>query len=171
MIITALILVDMENEWINRNSEYYVGSIPHVISNVNALIGYSRRKGHKIIFIRHVEKDGDAFREKGKGSEIIATLKREKTDIVITKHTIGAFLNTKLEKELKGIKNIIICGLLTNLCVRKLAEDAYDLGYEITIVSDACCAFNKETHVFTLKDLKETRDEIVISKVEDILKK
>ena len=64
------------------------------------------------------------------------------------------------EKELKGIKEIVICGILTNLCVRSLAQEAYDRDFQITIIKDCCVAFDAETHEFTLKDLKATREEI-----------
>ena len=68
----------------------------------------------------------------------------------------------RLEKELKGISGIVICGILTNLCVRSLAQDAYDRDFQIKIIADCCAAFNEETHRFTLKDLKATREEIEI---------
>ena len=66
---------------------------------------------------------------------------------------------------------MVISGILTNLCVRSLAQDAYDRDYKITIIKDCCQAFNQETHEFTLKDLKVTREEIEIVNSKEFIKK
>lgn len=45
-------------------------------------------------------------------------------------------------------------------CVRSTIEDAYDRDFEITVIKDCCISFDEEIQNFTLKDLKETREEI-----------
>jgi nicotinamidase-related amidase len=65
---------------------------------------------------------------------------------------------------------IIVAGILTNLCVRSLVPDAYDRNFDVTIINDCCIAFTKEIHEFTLKDLKETRPEIQIEKLDEFIK-
>jgi ureidoacrylate peracid hydrolase len=160
----ALILVDLENEWRTKKSPYYLGDISILITKTNALIDYCRAKNYKIIFIRHIEKGSKtAWADKTDQTKLFKELHREKTDKVITKHTIGSFYQTNLEKELKGIKHITIAGILTNLCVRGLVSDAYDRGFSITVVKDCCVTFTKQIHEFTLKDLKNTREEIIIT--------
>ena len=67
-----------------------------------------------------------------------------------------------------GIEELLIAGILTNLCVRSAVQDAYDRDYKISIVSDCCVSFTKETQEFTLRDLKETRPEINITKLEKL---
>ena len=135
----TLILVDLENQWSDKDSDYFVGDISEIIEKTNELIDFCRKENYKIIFIRHVEKDSDK---------------------VITKYKISSFYKTNLEKELEGIKEIVICGILTNLCVRSLIEEAYDREFNIIVIKDCCVAFNKETQEFTFKDLKSTREEI-----------
>jgi nicotinamidase-related amidase len=159
----ALILVDFENEWLDKKSDYFIGDISEVLKRTNQLIDFCRKKGYKIIFTTHIEKDSDSeFRENSKNTEVISVLHKEKKDVLIKKNKISPFYKTTLEKELKGTKDIIICGILTNLCVRSLAQDAYDREFNVTIVSDCCTAFDKKTHEFTLADLKKTREEIEI---------
>jgi nicotinamidase-related amidase len=167
----ALILVDLENEWTNKNSDYFVGDISELIKKTNKLLDYCRKKNHKIIFTTHIEKDSDeAFAENSKNVEIVSGIDRKDSDILIKKNKISPFYKTNLEKELKGIKEIVICGILTNLCVRSLAQDAYDRDFQITIVKDCCKAFDEETHEFTIKDLKATREEIEFLNLDEFIK-
>ena len=161
MTSKALICVDFENEWTDKSSDYFIGDISDVIKKTNKLIDFCRKNGYKIVFTTHVEKDSDsAFASNSKNVEIIKELHKQDSDVLITKNKIGPFYKTNLDKELKGIKEIVICGILTNLCVRSLAQDAYDRDFQITIVKDCCRAFDEETHEFTIKDLKATREEI-----------
>ena len=84
--------------------------------------------------------------------------------MLIAKNKISPFYKTSLEKELRGISEIVVAGILTNLCVRSVAQDAYDRDFSIVIIDDCCAAFDKRTHTFTLKDLQATRPEIEIMK-------
>ena len=157
----ALICVDFEKEWTNRNSDYFVGDILQVIERTNKLIDYCRNNSYKIIFTRHVEKDSkDAFIEGSENIEIIDGLHKRGGDALITKNKISPFYKTNLDKALKNINKIVVCGILTNLCVRSLVQDAYDRDFEIKVVKDCCVSFDDETQEFTFKDLKATREEI-----------
>ena len=156
----ALILIDYENEWINKKSDYYVGDISKVIKKTNKLIDYCRDKGYKIIFIRHIEKNSKAFAEKSKNTQIISELHKKNSDTLVKKYKIGPFYKTNLEKELEGIRNIVVAGILANLCVRSLVQDAYDRDFNIVVIKDCCVSMDKKTQDFTFKDLKATREEI-----------
>lgn len=167
----ALILVDFENEWIDKKSDYYVGDISPMLERTNKLIDFCRKKGYKIIFIRHVEKDSEKiFAENSKNTQIISSLHKKNTDVLITKYKISPFYQTTLEKELKGINEIIISGILTNLCVRSLIHDAYDRDFKITVIQDCCVSMDKKTHDFTIKDIKATREDINFLNLHNFLK-
>jgi len=171
MTSKALICVDFENEWTDKSSDYFLGDISDLIKKTNKLIDYCRKNGYKIIFTTHVEKGSDsAFAPNSKNVEIIRELHKQDSDVLIIKNKISPFYKTNLEKELKGITEIVICGILTNLCVRSLAEEAYDRDFQITIIKDCCRAFDAETHEFTLKDLKATREEIKILTLNEFIK-
>jgi nicotinamidase-related amidase len=157
----ALILVDFENEWVTEGSPYYVGDVSELLEKTNKLIEYCRSKSYKIIFTTHIEKGSKTvFAENSKNVEIMSGLSRKVTDVLIKKNKISPFYKTTLGLELKGVKEIVICGILTNLCVRSLAQDAYDRDFKITVIKDCCIAMDKETQEFTFKDLKATREEI-----------
>ncbi len=161
MTSKALILVDFQKEWTDKSSDYFLGNISVLIKKTNKLIDFCRKNNYKIIFTKHIERDSDeAFAENSENVKIIDEINKEGSDILIKKNKVSPFYQTDLEKHLKGIDEIVIAGILTNLCVRSLAQDAYDRDFKITIIKDCCQAFDKETHNFTIKDLKATREEI-----------
>lgn len=167
----ALILVDFENEWVDENSEYFVGDISEMIKRTNKVLDYCRKNKYNIIFTIHVEKGSNSgFAEGTENVEIIKEIPKNDSDTLIMKNKISPFYKTTLENELKGVDEIVVCGILTNLCVRSLVQDAYDRDFEITIIKDCCVALDKETHNFTLKDLKETREEIKFLDAEEFMK-
>jgi nicotinamidase-related amidase len=47
----TLLLVDFQNEWADRDSDYYVGDLSDVVGRVNRLIGFCRRAGYAITFL------------------------------------------------------------------------------------------------------------------------
>lgn len=166
----ALILVDFEREWLDQKSEYYVGDISAVLHKTNQLLDFCRQKKYKIIFTRHVEKSlTGAFSKNSPGVEIIPALHKKDTDTLITKHKISPFYKTTLEKELKGIDEIVVAGILTNLCVRSVVQDAYDRDFGIIVIKDCCVALDKQTRDFTFKDLRATRPEIKFMKVKGFI--
>lgn len=65
-----------------------------------------------------------------------------------------------MDQELTGIKTVIVCGILTNLCVRSFIQDAYDRDFKITVIKDCCIAHTPEIQEFTFFDLAQTREEI-----------
>ncbi len=158
MTETALVLIDFQEEWINPESEYYVGDAQEVLGKVQYLIDHCRTRGYKIIFTKH--RETDSLEHFGPQTQIISTLKVEETDTIIIKNKISPFYNTSLEKELEGIKHVIVCGILTNLCVRSFVQDAYDREFAITVIKDCCMAHTPELQEFTFFDLGQTREEI-----------
>ena len=166
--MNALILIDFEQEWMDTKSEYYVGDISVLLKKTNQLLDFCRKKRYKIIFTRHVEKDSsDAFAKNSTGVEIIPAVHTKDTDVLIIKHKISPFYQTSLEQELKGIKEIVVAGILTNLCVRSVVQDAYDRDFEITVIKDCCVAMDAPIQKFTFHDLKATRPEIKFMNVKE----
>jgi len=166
----ALIIVDFQKEWINKDSDYFVGDISSFIKKTNQLIDYCRANDYKIIFTAHIEKNSDkAFAEGSGNIEIIDEINKKDSDVIIYKNKISPFFKTSLEQELQGVDEIVVCGILTNLCVRSLIQDAYDRDFEIKVIKDCCVAFDDETQEFTFKDLKATREEIEFLNMDEFI--
>ncbi|MEK9168020.1 MAG: isochorismatase family cysteine hydrolase [Patescibacteria group bacterium] len=166
----ALIIIDFEKEWVNKDSEYFVGDISEVIKKTNQLIDVCRISGYKIIFTTHVEKNSDgAFAQNTENTEIIDTLHKKVNDILISKNKISPFFKTTLEQDLQGIDEVVVCGILTNLCVRSAVQDAYDRDFTIKVIKDCCVSFDTKTQEFTFSDLKATREEVEFLNLDELI--
>src|SRR4030067_2823933 len=165
----VLILVDYENEWIDPKSTYFVGDISQVIKKTNKLIDWARNNKFEFIFTLHEDLDSEKeFAPNSNNTQVIATLHTDNSDIIIRKNKISPFYQTDLEGHLHGVQEIVVAGILTNLCVRSLVSDAYDRDYKITVVRDCCVSFNNKVQEFTFEDLKATRPEIEFINLNEI---
>ena len=156
------------NGW-TKKSDYYVDELIELIANTNKLIAHARENKWKIVWTRHEEPEsGVAFKPGSEGVKLISKLNISSDYTIIVKNIISPFLNNTLDEELEGIENVVVSGILTNLCVRMTVEESYDKGLNITLVKDCCATFDEETHEFTLKDLKATREEIEIKSISEL---
>ncbi|MCK4351365.1 MAG: cysteine hydrolase, partial [Candidatus Krumholzibacteria bacterium] len=82
----------------------------------------------------------------------IAPLPGEK---VVLKHRYSSFYNTDLETVLRCLKieDIVISGLMTNLCCESTARDAYYRDYRVFFPADGTGSINEEMHVASLLNL------------------
>lgn len=90
------------------------------------------------------------------GHEIIPELAPLTTEPVIDKPGRSAFQHTdfKLLLDVRGIRNLVICGVTTDVCVSSTMRDANDLGLECVLVGDACAAGKAELHDAVLESVK-----------------
>ena len=74
---------------------------------------------------------------------------------IINKNQYDAFYNTELEEYLrsKNIEQVIITGLLANLCCETTARSAFVRGFEVFFPVDATAAYNREFHLSTFRNL------------------
>jgi nicotinamidase-related amidase len=148
-----LVVIDMQKEWTNEQSPYYLKQMPDILTKVNTLIDLARKRHMPILFTQHIDDD---FSDEG--AQLLDELHIEAGDNIIQKHHISPFYKTNIDEFLPD--EVMVCGALTNLCVRSFVEGAYDRDLQITIVTDCCATFDQQTHQFTLKDLQQTREEI-----------
>jgi len=69
-------------------------------------------------------------------------------EIVLPKSSSSVFISTHIDYILRnlGVRQLVISGLLTDQCVESAVRDACDLGYLVTLVTDACLTFSQERH-------------------------
>jgi nicotinamidase-related amidase len=89
-------------------------------------------------------------------ADIIPELKPEVNDTIIIKTTNGTFSSTDLEHQLKnlGISTLIIVGVVTHICVENTARIAFDLGFNVYVVDDACAGWSKTLHNAALRGME-----------------
>jgi nicotinamidase-related amidase len=82
----------------------------------------------------------------------VAPLPGEK---VVSKSRYSAFYNTDLETVLRSldIRDLVISGVMTNLCCESTARDAFYRDYRVHFLLDATGAANEEFHISTLTNL------------------
>nr|WP_318381309.1 hydrolase [uncultured Enterobacter sp.] len=80
--------------------------------------------------------------------EYPVALGKKASDIEVTKRQWGAFYGTDLELQLRrrGIDTIVLCGISTNIGVESTARNAWELGFNLVVVEDACSAASTEQH-------------------------
>lgn len=90
------------------------------------------------------------------GHDIIAELYPKPGEPVIDKPGKGAFYATDLEVMLqsKGIKDLIVCGVTTEVCVHTTVREANDRGYRCLVPGDCCGSYFPEFHEMGLKMIK-----------------
>jgi len=81
--------------------------------------------------------------------DIVAPLDDE---IILRKTSSSPFISTNIDYLLRnlGVRSLVIVGLLTDQCVDSAVRDACDLGYLVTLVTDACATHSPERHASSL---------------------
>jgi biuret amidohydrolase len=90
------------------------------------------------------------------GHDIIADLYPVDGEVVIDKPGKGAFYATGLELTLRerGIENLLVCGVTTEVCVNTTVREANDRGYRCIVISDCCASYFPEFHEMGLAMIK-----------------
>jgi ureidoacrylate peracid hydrolase len=163
----ALLVVDMQRFFLDPASPTYTCGGAAIMPNVQKMIARFRRVGRPVIFTRHVHNPdmSDAgimgwwwegiCREGSPESEVhddLAPLPGEKQ---ILKHRYSAFYNTDLETVLRCLKieDLVIAGLMTNLCCESTARDAYFRDYRVFFPADGNGSVNEEMHLASLMNI------------------
>ena len=134
---SALILIDIQNTY--RHGLMQLTNVEPAIIEAQKLLKLARELKISVIHIQHdagVGSPYDITADIGAIAVEVAPIDGEK---VIVKNYPNAFVQTTLDDELKalGIKNIVLAGFMTHMCVNSTAHGAFNLGYASTIVASA----------------------------------
>jgi nicotinamidase-related amidase len=112
------------------------------------LLDAFRASGEALVHIQHVWDAPDAaFMAPGtEGVEIHDAVRPAVGETVIQKANPNSFLDTPLEQHLRaaGVDSVVVCGMMTAMCVDATVRAATDLGFETTVVHDACATMELE---------------------------
>ena len=85
---------------------------------------------------------------------VLAEIAPTGDEIVLPKTSSSVFISTNIDYALRnlGVRSLIIAGVLTDQCVDSAVRDACDLGYLVTVPTDACATLTKERHDWSLRN-------------------
>lgn len=138
---TALLIIDIQNDYFEGGKNELQGSFGASLNARNVLEKF-REKKSQIIHVQHIStKPGSTFfLPETEGCKIQVNVQPLENEKVIVKHYPNSFRETDLNIYLQslGINHLVVCGMMTHMCVDTTVRAARDLGYEITLLGDAC---------------------------------
>ncbi|SEN49930.1 Nicotinamidase-related amidase [Duganella sp. CF517] len=168
---TALLLVDPYNDFLSEGGKLWppvkaVAEEQNLLPNMKSVVAAVRAAGIRVFYVPHHRAEpGDmdhwqcstpyqrsaaqilVFGKDTWGGEWHPDFVPQHGDVIAKEHWASSgFANTDLDILLRqhAIRKVIVIGLLANTCIETTAKFAMELGYQVTLVSDATAAFSKE---------------------------
>ena len=140
---TALLLLEIQNDYFPNGRIPLEKSI-EASNKAQSVLHAFREKKLPAIHVQHISTHPDAayFLPCTKGADFYSNVQPLKGESIIKKHYPNSFKDTALLNHLtkNKIKHLIICGMMTHICVDATVRAAYDLGFSCTVLHDACTA-------------------------------
>jgi nicotinamidase-related amidase len=143
----ALLLIDIQNDYFDNGAMPLVGSIQ---ASENAMLILNRFRAEKkpVIHIQHIATRPTAtfFLPNTKGAVIHPNVAPIGDEKVIVKHYPNSFRETELLDYLNRhhITDLVVCGMMTHMCIDATTRAAKDLGFNIELIADACATKDLE---------------------------
>lgn len=140
----ALILIDMQMAF--RDEAYWGGARnnPDAEANARSLLSDWRSKAWPIFHVHHNSAEPNSILKTNRPEGApLPGFEALESETIIEKNVNSAFIGTDLEDLLNAanIQNLVICGLTTNHCVSTTTRMAGNLGFDVSLVGDACATF------------------------------
>ena len=135
---SALLIIDIQNDYFPGGKMALEGA-DAAAANAARALAHFRSHSLPVIHVRHLSvRPGSTFFIPGtEGAEIHAKVKPHAGEMVVEKNFPNAFRGTNLQQMLP-VKNLVIAGMMTHMCVDASVRQAADLGYKVTLLADAC---------------------------------
>jgi nicotinamidase-related amidase len=156
---TALLVIDMENDFVAAGAVQETPGGREIIPTINQLSAWARKRTIPVIFTHEMhrgdrsdygielEYDPVHCLESTLGCELVDGLAVEPTDYRIrNKRRYDCFMGTDLDLLLrcKKIENLICCGVTTHVCVMSTVYTARNLDYRVLLPQDAVAAVSAD---------------------------
>jgi nicotinamidase-related amidase len=137
----ALLIIDIQNDYFEHGTMTLSGSAA-ASDNAKILLEKFRNDKLPVIHVQHLATRATAtfFLPGTKGAQIHDSVKPLDTEPTIVKHYPNSFRDTDLLDYLKKNEttDLVVCGMMTHMCVDATVRAAKDFGFSITIPGDAC---------------------------------
>lgn len=160
----AVVIIDLINEFVTGN--FGNPRAQAVVLRTEKLLKAARETGATVVYVTdsHLPEVDHEFEiwgphaEKGtEGAEIVPELKPRKNEIHLQKRRYSAFYATGLDSYLRelNIEEVVLVGVLTNICIQHSAADAFFRGYKVTVPVDCVDALTDEEQECSLNYMKK----------------
>jgi nicotinamidase-related amidase len=149
---TALVVVDMQHDFVTPGGTLVVPEAAATVPVIADLLGRARAAGLRVVFTQDTHRDGDPefaiwpahAREGTWGWEIVEELAPRAEETVLRKPRYDAFYGTPLDHLLRlwGVRTLVLCGTVANICVHYTAASAALRWYDVVIPRDAVSALD-----------------------------
>lgn len=141
----ALVVIDVQQTfddadyWGNRDN-------PDAEKNIHRLVDYWQNHGLPLVMVTHTStRPESTFHPDRAGSRLKSFLADVQSTVSVTKTVNSSFLGSpNLQDWLtaNGIKQVVLCGIQTNMCVETTARMSGNLGFKTVVAIDACHTFD-----------------------------
>jgi nicotinamidase-related amidase len=149
----AIVVVDLQNDYWPSGKWPLVG-IEEAAANASKVIEKARSEGDMVIHVRHEFPNPDApfFVPGTDGVEISPVVRPVGAEAVILKNYPNSFRETELKQMLdeRGVKEVVVVGAMSHMCIAATARAAADFGYNTVVVQDACATRDLEFNEVTV---------------------
>lgn len=134
---SALIIIDAQNTYCEGVMK--LDGMDKALAECKTLLDRFRNSGRPVFHIQHDAGPGTPYDVNNYIGQIVNLLAPANGEPVIIKNYPNSFTNTELDALLEkaGIKNLILVGFMSHMCVNSTARGAFDLGYRPTVVASA----------------------------------
>lgn len=162
----ALVIVDMINEFCKPGGKMVLPGYETLIPQQQALIAAARSAGMPVIFVidshrKGMRQDREFLKRTPHGEEntwatqVVDEIAPMAEDQIVIKHRYSSFYQTDFDLLLRDmmIDQLVVCGVVTNICVRSTVHDAFFRGYDVIVPHDACAATSAREQASSLYDI------------------
>lgn len=164
-VSAAWLVIDLLNDFVQPGAPLEVPGARDVVSRLAGRLAEARRRGAPVIYVcdAHQEQDPEftvwprhAVRGT-RGAQVVDAVAPTPGDRVVLKATYSGFYGTELEPTLRGlgVRELIVTGVCTEICVLYTAVDALMRGYQVTVPPDCVAGLTPEGHRFALHQLTD----------------
>ncbi|RPI17781.1 MAG: isochorismatase family protein [Ignavibacteriae bacterium] len=161
---SALLVLDMQDYFINESSHAFVPSALTIIPLINSLIDAYSSLNLPVIFTKNINTKKNSSMMAKWWKELltpdnplscISGKLHTGNGRVIIKNQYDAFYKTNLDEILHSdkIKQVIITGVMTHLCCETTARSAFVRGYEVFFPVNGTATYNENLHLASLTNL------------------
>ncbi|OCG19548.1 cysteine hydrolase family protein [Gilliamella sp. WF3-4] len=139
----ALVIIDVQNDYFPEG-KFALVNTESTLKNVLKLQQYFRLKQLPIYYIQHIKSDPNAnfFVKGSNGAEIHSSLLpiKDLREYIIEKNFPNSFYQTNLQQKLQqeSIEQLVLCGMMSHMCVDSTTRYACELGYQPILIHNAC---------------------------------